>query len=283
MNARENTEKYLTKLLPPRLASFWRREGREADEVRLGCGKPLISVFSGKLTAYENIIITNDDISYVLRALTASSMYAHSECLCEGYITCEGLRAGVVGRAVCENGKISAVTSVNTIILRIPRRYPKASHPLAAALLEGGFAKNAVLCAPPSGGKTSALRELAYEVTSSPWYVPCAVVDTRGEIALEGENSAAVLSNYPLSKGVEIAVRTLSVKLIITDEITLGDADALSMAITSGVTFAASCHGSAESVSKSELYRRLSSLGSVALYDIEKKDGAFIFKQFDIS
>ena len=280
MQTEKEKEVKIVSHLSPRLASYWRREiNTFPDEIRLTLNMPLITLCGGKVTMHD-IDVKYDDISFVLRSLCASSMYAHSDTICDGYVTtAEGFRAGIAGRATVKDGRISSVTSVTSIVIRVPRRFPGAAHELCEYLVSGGFSKSIIICAPPSGGKTTALRELAAEITQMPYMIPTALVDTRCEMASRLQKSTlCTLSAYPRSKGVEIAVRTLSPRLVITDEAsTDDDISALMYALSSGVAFAASAHGTSESVRKTGLYKRLSAFGSVALCDVEKKDGGFGF------
>ena len=280
MQTEKEKEVKIMSHLSPRLASYWRREIKSfPDEIRLTLDMPLITL-TGEKAVMHDIDIKFDDLSFVLRSLCASSMYAHSDTICDGYVTtADGIRAGIVGRATVKDGRITSVTCVSSIVIRVPRRFPGASHELCRFLINEGFSKSVIICAPPSGGKTTALRELSAEISQAPYLIPTALVDTRCEMASKLQKSTlCTLSAYPRPKGVEIAVRTLSPRLVITDEASNDDdIDALLYALSSGVAFAASAHGTSESVRRTELYRRLSMYGSVALCDVEKKNGRFRF------
>lgn len=279
MKENESFEFKIITYLSPRLASFWSMKRIICpDEIRLTQGAPLIIVKDGKALIYD-MVINSDDINYTLRVLTSNSMYAHTDTLNEGYITSrDGIRAGVVGRATVSSGKINSVCGICSIVLRIPRRFNGASHKLCEYVAENVFKKNVILCAPPSGGKTTALREFAIEITSKPYNIPTALIDTRCELTTgRAVGTLCTMSGYPRNKGIEIAVRTLSPKLIITDEINSDDKNPLKYSEQSGVCYVASAHGSAERFITSELWDALSQNGNCVLCNISKRNGSFDF------
>lgn len=147
------------------------------------------------------------------------------------------------------------------------------------------YRRSVLLCAPPSGGKTTALREFVCEICERPYLALTALVDTRCEIASGISQSTLVtLGAYPRAKGVEIAVRTLSPRLVVCDEVyDYDDCRALEYAVQSGVCFAATAHGTSKTVSKTKLFKTVSETCGAVLYDIVKKDGTFEFRRGDAS
>lgn len=231
--------------LPARLASAVceaaKTEG-DIDEIRLvsRCEASLLS--GGKLIPL-GVETTDEDMRRIIRAVSASSLYSHSETLKEGYIvTCGGIRIGVCGRAVCEGERIVSVTDISGAVIRIPSRRPGFADELFEIMKSGSFRENVMIYSPPSGGKTTILRELIRRL--SEYSLRVAVVDTRLELCdgLEGEGVFR-LASYPRAKGTEIAVRTLSPDVVVCDEVnTDPDFSALSLAVGCGVTVVASCH-----------------------------------------
>jgi stage III sporulation protein AA len=115
-----------------------------------------------------------------------------------------------------------------------------------------------LIYAPPGEGKTTLLRAVAAGLAGADGGTPLrtVVVDTRGELGFETDGRGLcldILRGYPRARGVEIATRTLSVQVIICDEI--GDTDeALSLISIhhGGVPLVATAHGG----SVAELLRR---------------------------
>ena len=103
-----------------------------------------------------------------------------------------------------------------------------------------------IVAAPPGGGKTTVLRDLARALSGGfgGRYRKVSIVDERGEFGgfSPGVNTD-VLTGFGKKKGIEIAVRTLSPELIVCDEIADdAEVDAIKAGFSSGVAFAVSVH-----------------------------------------
>ncbi len=233
---------------PPRIVSAVKSaangyEGKELNEIRAVRGAELSLLIAGRIVG-TGVVMRDEEMRRTVMALCGNSVYSHSETIKDGYIiTSDGMRAGICGRAVCEKNAVLSVIGADAIVIRIPSRHPGFADELYSVMKRDGFRKNVLVYSPPSGGKTSLLRELACRLTSGePRRV--AIVDTRYEISegLDG-STATVLSGYPRAKGMEIAVRTLSPEIVICDEIsTKEDLEAVSFVRGSGAAVVASCH-----------------------------------------
>ena len=94
---------------------------------------------------------------------------------------------------------------------------------------------------PPGAGKTTLLREVADRLSVTR---RVAVVDTRGEICLPGVGRyLTALTDCPAADGMEIAVRTLSPEVIVTDEIGREEVTGVLRCLKCGVPLFASAHG----------------------------------------
>ncbi len=213
------------------------------SEIRLRAGKPVfITVNNKNITC--GTLASYDDVQRTVRSLCGNSMYSHSETIKEGYICTEGgLRTGVCGRAVTENGRIISVTDIVSVCIRIPHRVTGAADEVVKILLNdiGGI----LIYSKPGIGKTTVLRELSARLASPPFNFRVAVVDTRFEIcgALSGNYTIDALSGYPRAKGIETALRTLAPEYIICDEIAnREDSEAVLSSAGAGVPVIASAH-----------------------------------------
>ncbi len=242
-------QKEALSLLPRRLASAVMRGAslRQGvfNEIRMRIGMPLCITGRG-VNIPCGVVCSKEDVDYTLRALCGNSLYSHSETIREGYIAAPGgIRAGVCGRAVVERGEIVSVTDITSICIRIPRRIPGAADELYKMLKASSFRSGILIYSRPGIGKTTALRELTALLAGGEAPLRVALVDTRCELAggLGGCLTVDVLSGYPRSQGIEIALRTLSPEYIICDEIaSREDAFAIASARASGVPIAASAH-----------------------------------------
>ena len=114
-----------------------------------------------------------------------------------------------------------------------------------------------IVASPPAGGKTTFLRDFTRLLSGgfNNRYRKLAVIDERNEIAYKGTGGISadigvntdVLTGYPKSEGIEMAIRTLSPEMIVCDEISKTE-EVLAMedGFLSGVKFAVSVHASSK-------------------------------------
>jgi len=245
-NAQE--ERILTRL-DPSIAACIRRSiplyQGILEEIRLRTNRPIVLHISG-INYPLGQICTAEMMQTTIQMLCGHSLYSHAETLREGFICPEnGIRAGVCGRAVVENGRITVLRDIHSVCIRLPHRVPDAAGKLYDVLARKNFTENVLVFSPPGYGKTTVLRELAAALSDGMSPVRVALIDTRYELSAGIENCLMldVLSGYPRSHGIEIALRTMSPDYIICDEISSAeDRQALLQCIGSGVRICASVH-----------------------------------------
>ena len=253
-------------LLPPRMAAelteaLYGQTGH-LEEIHLRAGRCATLTVGGR-NLPTSLILTSLELTTLLTHLCGGSLYAYAQTINQGYMTLPGgIRVGVAGRAVCEEGRVIGVCEIAGLCIRLPHLHRNVGRPICRLLrcLNGGETAPAgvLIYAPPGEGKTTLLRAVAAGMAGGDGMPPMrtVVVDTRGELGFDGDDPALcldVLQGYPRAKGVEIATRTLSAQLIVCDEI--GDTEeALSLISThhGGVPLVATAHGG----SVEELLRR---------------------------
>ena len=126
-----------------------------------------------------------------------------------------------------------------------------------------------IVASAPSGGKTTFLRDFSRLLSGgfNSKYRKVAIIDERNEIAYKGANginadlgmNTDVLTGYPKSEGIEMAIRTLSPEMIVCDEISKSsEVAAMADGFLSGVRFAVSVHASSrEEIMNKKIVREL--------------------------
>lgn len=248
---------HLQRYLPQEMYRLIEKFESCLTEIRIRRGKPLsLTLARGESGAYgygENyvcpMIVSEGMMNQIIASLCQNSLYSHMDSMSEGYIAMkEGFRIGVAGRAVCENGIIKNLSSVNSLNIRIPRFVYNISLEIYMLLSKSFFSKSVLIFSPPNMGKTTVLRDLIRQLSSGSPPRRVAVVDTRCEIETEELRESChidFLSGYPRGKGIEIATRTLSPQYIVCDEIGgIEETKTLLSAQNAGVPVVATAHAS---------------------------------------
>ncbi len=234
-------------------------------EVCLRADKPLVvSTFdgerfvdrSGKLKkdlASDLYIVKKSELDECVKRLTEYSVHSYKDKINMGFITINGgHRAGVVGSCVMANEKIISITDISSINLRIARQIKGVSRELVSTLYKDKVFSTLIIGSPASG-KTTLLRDVAYSLSNGllGYYVKISIIDERGEIAAvkDGipQNDVGVLSDvldgYKKGEGMTIAIRSMSPKVIVIDEIgSIEDAISIRQSLNAGVEVIATAH-----------------------------------------
>lgn len=252
-------------LLPERLRdavmSVAAAERGKMTEIRLRSGRYLSAVLYGKEyfitsdgrlmnSAESAVSVSPEEVREVFTAAFRGSVHAHPREAAQGWITVSGgSRAGFCGTAVCDPSgrELTSVKNISSVVLRIAKQVTGCSDKLYEQAFSEGAA-SLIIASPPSGGKTTMLRDLCRRLGER--YRVC-VIDERGELAcMSGsvpQNDIGarcdVFDGYPKADAVMTAVRTLSPEIVVCDEIgSKEDIAALEYAVNSGVKLVCTAH-----------------------------------------
>lgn len=250
----ETVRRLFTEELYSEIKAFAEKNGglSSVEEIRLRRDRDIyltLGFYGGKHNLSVGICIGADELSKIFNEACGGSLYAYSESIAKGYITLpEGIRIGVCGHAAVENGRIIGVYDISAMNIRLPRydvRVDRALESLVRRNVRLGM--GTLIFSPPSQGKTTCLRSLAYSLSSGDSPLRVAVVDTRGELSSFPRNermSVDMLIGYPKAEGIHIATFFMNPEVIICDEIG-GEDEARSIvdAQNCGVPLIATAHG----------------------------------------
>lgn len=236
----------VTEYLPDSVARVLESLGRDdIDEIRLRRDREA-SVTCGEENIMLGVTLTGREMDGLMLKITDGSVYSHANTIRRGYVTLlSGVRVGISGRAVFENGVLTGISDVSSLSFRIPRAVRGCGDYIAYLLGREGFRRGLLIYSPPGGGKTTVLRDVCRILSLGDNPLRIAVIDSRDEICRgESFGTVDVLSGFGRAEGIEIAVRTLSPQLLVCDEIGSGeDSQAILSLRHSGVPLLASAHG----------------------------------------
>ena len=258
------------------IASLCRRYG-EARELRLRRRGVSLLIFADRSASVKSV--GDSTVDDVFSAVCRGAPYAFRDSIVRGFVPLfDGIRVGVAGRAHYDGGRLVGVSDIESLVFRLPTGSCDFAERITAICRSapGGV----LIFSPPFGGKTTALRAIAAELSSDRRVV---IVDEREEIwtaALKGRN-IDLLSGYRRAAGIEIATRCLAPEVIITDEIAAEDADDILASANSGVPIIATAHAATvgELLAGAHIARLLESGVFSTLVGIYKEDGRFACRE----
>ncbi len=231
------------------------RRGGLVFEIRLRAAARSSILFDSGMRFLPRIL-GEKELNDILLALTGGALYAHRDTLTEGYVTpANGVRVGVCGRLRYDGGAAVGLAEVRSLVFRIPHSQAETGDRIFDLWRSSGRG-GMLVCSPPLGGKTTAIRRLADRIGKEGTRV--VVVDERCEFFPEEYSSSEVdiLRGYKKSKGIEIAVRTLGAGVVIVDEIGVSETSEVLSSMALGIPFIATVHArSAEEILKRPVFR----------------------------
>ena len=263
----------LSKILPEKIFKILDEKVnlKAVNELRFRADKPIVVCVSGK-----NYFLTENGVSSNLtNALFASkiaiediifrasecSIYSVNEQIKRGFIVTDGgIRIGIGGNVVEENGQIKTMTNFSSCNMRFPHNVKNCSLCAYPFIVHDDKIENTLVISPPNAGKTTFLKDFVSQLSERKLSYNVLLLDERGELDNNVDSNFFDKIAFSTKKvGFENGIRSLSPDLIVTDEIGQEeDIDAIIYAITSGISVLATTHAdSMETFLKKPLFQRV--------------------------
>lgn len=236
-----------------------------AGEIRIRAGLPLVIIRGSEyvfLTANGQRCSApaayrprREAIEGVFQRVCQNSLYAFTEDIKNGFVTLPGgHRVGIAGHVLAGGG----MRDISSLNIRIARQVKGCGEKLLPHIIRNASdIYSTLIISPPCCGKTTVIRDLARILSTgrqNPEFtgVNVGVVDERSEIAacykgIPANDVGILVDIYdacPKEKGIQMMLRALAPKIIVTDEIGgSGDGAAIVSAMNAGVRIIATAHG----------------------------------------
>ena len=217
-------------------------------ELRVRVNTNLIVYNSSGVAITTRYIVSVKDIEHILMVASAGSLYSVTDMLNKGYLIYDnGIRIGIVGEGVIEEGKLISVKNITFMTIRVPKEIEVNLNELKLT----DKPLSTLIISPPGAGKTTLLRAITRYYSDKGKNI--LLIDERYELAsvkggkpvLNVGKFTDVISGIPKSIAYEIAVRTMRPDIISTDEVyDKREAESLVEAAYCGIKIFATVHAS---------------------------------------
>ncbi len=263
----------LSKILPEKVFNVIDKKVnlKMVNEIRFRADKPIVVCVSGKnyflsengiTSSFQSCLYASKvAIEDIIFRASECSIYSVNEQIKRGYIVTEnGIRVGIGGNVVEENGKIKTMTNFSSCNIRLPHNVKNCSLSAYPYIVQNNVIENTLIISPPGAGKTTFLKDFVERLSERKLSYNVLLLDERGELDCKLDSNFCDKIAFSTKKvGFENGIRSLSPDLIVTDEVGQEeDVDAILYASTCGVKVLASTHAdSMETFMKKPLFETL--------------------------
>ena len=229
----------------------------DINEIRMRVNQKMIVVIKNKKFYLKNengeyVVVTKHMIENFITRASENSIYAYNDNIISGYLTLKhGIRVGVCGNVVTDNGKIVTIKDFQAINIRIPHSVKNCSLSAYDYMVKDNEVYNTLIISSPGSGKTTFLKDFVFQLFNHGITKNVLIADERNEICsvVNGEPTedlgafCDVYSNCSKKYAFKNGIRSMHPDIIVTDELDLEkDLDCLLEAMNSGVNVIATIH-----------------------------------------
>ena len=213
----------------------------KVSEIRIRKGYPV------KVRLFDEVIILNDciyndeEINEIITCITEKSLYAYNDYIKQGFVTTrDGIRVGISGECVFDNGRIQTIKNFSSLNVRIPHEIENCAN-LLFPYIYNKSVYNSLIFSSPFKGKTTVLKDLIRKLNKTDNSI--FIIDERGEfLDINGENVDKFVF-CDKEYAFECGIRAMSPSIVIVDElVSKNDWLCVEKAVLSGVKIIATCH-----------------------------------------
>lgn len=239
---------------PPEIRCVLLTDAPVINELRIRADKPVSASYGGIYRFLEYcgkpIILNGGQIQDIVFKACEKSVYAYNDCIKQGYICSGGVRIGLCGEFVTENGVVKTMKNYNALCVRIPHEVKGCALSVADKIITAGagqkrYIKSTLVISPPGVGKTTFLRDIA-RIISDKTRENVLIIDEKNEIYSDKFDlglTTDVLSGCDKRFAFFSAIKTICPGVIIADELTCEEeADGALFAKLSGSAVICSVH-----------------------------------------
>lgn len=274
--------------LPPVLRGAVADRLNDIFEIRIRANQPVRLSIRGNYQSLKiggrPLVYSAEQIGDMVTLACENSLYAFNDCIKQGYLTKEGVRVGLCGRVVYQNGNIITLNKITSLCVRIPHAVKGCADYAFEKIFSGGKILNTLVLSPPGVGKTTLLRELTVKISDIA-QKNVLVTDEKNELCANGfycGSNTDILSCASKKYGFYTAVKNLNPDVIVVDELVdENDVQGALFAWLSGVSVVCSAHATdyKDALKKDYLKKAFGMLLFERIITIERVSGEVVVKE----